>query len=143
MLQGMFGKRLAEHFSLLEPSSLVLDPKGNSQVALTRMRMPNGFPGPLHTFHQKRLFRYPCTCAVPTALRAGERGLTDAFIVSPNGMPAEFRYSIWSRSRSHCELQVSTRFTSIYHGPLSIDSATRTSKSAFATCIAPREPRMT
>ncbi len=46
MLQGMFGKRLAEHFSLLESSSLVLGPKGNSQVALTRMRMPNGFPGP-------------------------------------------------------------------------------------------------
>src|SRR6202046_4732258 len=46
MLQGMFGKRLAAHFSLLESSSLVLGPKGNSQVALTRMRMPNGFPGP-------------------------------------------------------------------------------------------------
>src|SRR5271170_512130 len=46
MLQGMFGKRLAEHFSLLESSSLVLGPKGNSQVALTRMRMPHGFPGP-------------------------------------------------------------------------------------------------
>jgi hypothetical protein len=46
MLQGMFGQRLAEHFSLLESSSLVLGPKGNSQVALTRMRMPNGFPGP-------------------------------------------------------------------------------------------------
>src|SRR5277367_2401612 len=46
MLQGMFGKRLAEHFSLLESSSLVLGPKGNSQVALTRMRMPNGFSGP-------------------------------------------------------------------------------------------------
>src|ERR1700723_4781664 len=46
MLQGMFGKRLAQHFSLLESSSLVLGPKGNSQVALTRMRMPNGFPGP-------------------------------------------------------------------------------------------------
>ena len=46
MLQGMFGKRLAEHFSLLESSSLVFGPKGNSQVALTRMRMPNGFPGP-------------------------------------------------------------------------------------------------
>ena len=44
--RGMFGKRLAEHFSLLESSSLVLGPKGNSQVALTRMRMPNGFPGP-------------------------------------------------------------------------------------------------
>jgi hypothetical protein len=46
MLQGMFGKRLAEHFSLLESSSLVLGPMGNPQVALTRMRMPNGFPGP-------------------------------------------------------------------------------------------------
>ena len=46
MLQGMFGQRLAQHFSLLESSSLVLGPKGNSQVALTRMRMPNGFPGP-------------------------------------------------------------------------------------------------
>jgi len=46
MLQGMFGIRLAEHFSLLESSSLVLGPRGNSQVALTRMRMPNGFPGP-------------------------------------------------------------------------------------------------
>src|SRR5258706_3141498 len=46
MFQGMFGKRLAEHFSLLESSSLVLGPKGNSQVALTRMRMANGFPGP-------------------------------------------------------------------------------------------------
>ena len=46
MLQGMFGQRLAEHFSLLESSSIVLGPKGKSQVALTRMRMPNGFPGP-------------------------------------------------------------------------------------------------
>ena len=33
MLQGMFGKRLAEHFSLLESSSLVLGPKGNAQIA--------------------------------------------------------------------------------------------------------------
>jgi AraC family transcriptional regulator len=46
MLQGMFGKRLAQHFSLLESSSTVLGLKGKSQVALTRMRMPNGFPGP-------------------------------------------------------------------------------------------------
>src|SRR5580693_4840896 len=101
------------------------------------------FLDPLHTFHQKRPFRYPCTCAVPTALRVGERGLTDAFILSPNGMPAGFRYSIWSRSRSQRELQVSTRFTSIYPGQLSIDSVTRTNKGAFATCIASREPRMT
>jgi len=41
MLQGVFGKRLAKHFSLLESSSLVLGPKGDSQVALTRMRMPD------------------------------------------------------------------------------------------------------
>src|ERR1700733_14019714 len=101
------------------------------------------FLDPLHTFHPKRLFPYPCTCAAPTALRAGELGLTDVFIVSRNGMPAGFRYSIWSRTRSHCELQVSTRFTSIYPGPLSTDSVTRTSKNAFATCIAPREPGMT
>ena len=46
MLQGMFGQRLAKHFSLLESSSTVLGLKGKSQVALTRMRMPNGFPGP-------------------------------------------------------------------------------------------------
>jgi AraC family transcriptional regulator len=46
MFQGMFGQRLAEHFSLLESSSLVLGPKEKTQIALTRMRMPNGFPGP-------------------------------------------------------------------------------------------------
>jgi AraC-like DNA-binding protein len=46
MLQGMFGQRLAQHFSLLESSSLVLGPTGKAQIALTRMRMPNGFPGP-------------------------------------------------------------------------------------------------
>ncbi len=46
MLQGMFGQRLAQHFSLLESSSLVLGSRGKTQVALTRMRMPNGFPGP-------------------------------------------------------------------------------------------------
>jgi len=46
MFQGMFGPRLAEHFSLLESSSILLGPEGKTQVALTRMRMPNGFPGP-------------------------------------------------------------------------------------------------
>jgi AraC-like DNA-binding protein len=46
MLQGMFGQKLAQHFSLLESSSLLLAPTGKTQVALTRMRMPNGFPGP-------------------------------------------------------------------------------------------------
>src|SRR5580700_7207685 len=56
MLQGMFGKRLAEHFSLLESSSLVLGSKGYSQVALTRMRMPNGFPGPTPHIPPERAF---------------------------------------------------------------------------------------
>jgi AraC family transcriptional regulator len=46
MLQGMFGQKLAQHFSLLESSSLLLGPPGKTQIALTRMRMPNGFPGP-------------------------------------------------------------------------------------------------
>ena len=46
MLQGMFGQKLAQHFSLLESSSLLLAPTGKTQVALTRMRMPDGFPGP-------------------------------------------------------------------------------------------------
>src|SRR5271154_2041474 len=68
MLQGMFGKRLAEHFSLLESSSLVLGPKGNSQVALTRMRMPNGFPGPTpHIPPEKVLNKLPAksNCNAP------------------------------------------------------------------------------
>jgi AraC-like DNA-binding protein len=46
MIQGMFGQKLAQHFSLLESSSLLLASTGKTQVALTRMRMPNGFPGP-------------------------------------------------------------------------------------------------
>jgi AraC-like DNA-binding protein len=46
MVQGMFGQKLAQHFSLLESSSLVLRATPETQVALTRMRMPNGFPGP-------------------------------------------------------------------------------------------------
>src|SRR5580704_7245852 len=100
------------------------------------------FLDPRHTFRQKRLFRYPCICAVQTALRAGALGSTDVFIGSPNGTPVGFRYSIWSRSRSHCELQVSTRFTSIYLGRLSIGLATTTSRSGCAICIALQEPGM-
>jgi AraC-like DNA-binding protein len=46
MLQGMFGQKLAQHFSLLESSSIVLRPTEKTQIALTRMTMPNGFPGP-------------------------------------------------------------------------------------------------
>jgi AraC family transcriptional regulator len=46
MLQGMFGRKLARHFSLPISSSLVLRPQANTQIAMTRMTMPNGFPGP-------------------------------------------------------------------------------------------------
>ena len=94
--RGMFGKRLAEHFSLLESSSLVFGLKGNSQVALTRMQMPNGFPGPTPHIPPERAFSISVHLRRPDSIRAGERGLTDAFIVSPNGMPADsdIRYGI-------------------------------------------------
>jgi AraC family transcriptional regulator len=46
MLQGMFGQKLVQHFSLQESSSVMLGSPGTTQIALTRMRMPNGFPGP-------------------------------------------------------------------------------------------------
>jgi AraC family transcriptional regulator len=46
MLQGMFGRKLARHFSLPAPSSLLLPPEPNIEIAMTRMTMPNGFPGP-------------------------------------------------------------------------------------------------
>ena len=46
MLQGMFGAKLAQHFSLPESSSLLLAPKSKAPIAMTRMTMPNGFPGP-------------------------------------------------------------------------------------------------
>jgi AraC family transcriptional regulator len=46
MLQGMFGPKLVQHFSLPRSSSLLLRPELNAQIALTRMTMPNGFPGP-------------------------------------------------------------------------------------------------
>src|SRR5271156_977213 len=46
MLQGMFGQKLVRHFSLLTSSSLVLRARANTQIAMTRMTMPKGFPGP-------------------------------------------------------------------------------------------------
>ncbi|MGH9512463.1 MAG: helix-turn-helix domain-containing protein [Terriglobales bacterium] len=46
MLQGMFGQKLAQHFSLPSSSSLLLRAESNTHIAMTRMTMPNGFPGP-------------------------------------------------------------------------------------------------
>ena len=52
----------------------------------------------------------------------------DDFIGLRNGLPAGFRYLIWSRSRLRCELQDSIQFTSTYLGHFSIDLATRANK---------------
>jgi len=71
MLQGMFGQRLAEHFSLLESSSLVLSPGRNSQVALTRMRMPNGFPGPTPHIPPEKAFSISVHLRRPDSVKAG------------------------------------------------------------------------
>jgi hypothetical protein len=53
MLQGIFGQKLARHFSLPRSSSLLLRPDPNIQLAMTRMRMPNGFPGAVHIEDQR------------------------------------------------------------------------------------------
>jgi hypothetical protein len=53
MLEGMFGQKLVQHFSLPVSSSLVLRPTANTQIAMTRMTMPNGFPR-THSAHYTR-----------------------------------------------------------------------------------------
>src|SRR6202044_3483578 len=69
MLQGMFGPRLAEHFSLLESSSIVLGPKGKAQIALTRMRMPNGFPGPTPHIPPEKAFSVSVHLRHPNSIK--------------------------------------------------------------------------
>jgi len=69
MLQGMFGRKLAEHFSLLESSSIVLGPKGKTQIALTRMRMPNGFPGPTPHIPPERAFSVSVHLRRPNSIK--------------------------------------------------------------------------
>src|ERR1700743_3146050 len=92
---------------------------------------------------QRRLFRYRCIYVFPTAQRDGGLGLMVASIASPNGAPVEFRYLIWSRSRSLSGPPVLIRFTYTYRGSFSTDSVTRTGKRGFATCTARRGPEMT
>jgi hypothetical protein len=43
---GYVWAKFARHFSLPGSSSLLLRPDPNIQIAMTRMTMPNGFPGP-------------------------------------------------------------------------------------------------
>ena len=132
----MFGKRLAEHFSLLLGVFLncACSARKSSAVALTRMRMPNGFPGPTpHIPPEKGFFDIRAPAPSRQHYGLGNVALTDAFIVSPNGMPAGFRYLIWSRTRSQPGELVRFRLGSRLYtaAQLSIDSVTRTSKSAF------------
>ena len=143
MLQGMFGKRLAEYFSLLESSSLVLSPKGNSHVALTRMRMPNGFPGPTPHIPPEKAFSISVHLRRPNSIKGWGTWLDGRFHRVTEWDAGGIQ--IFDMESEPVALRTSgfDWFTSIYPGQLSIDSVTRTSKSAFATCIAPREPRMT
>lgn len=69
MLQGMFGQKLARHFALLESSSLVLGPMGQAQIALTRMKMPNGFPGPTPHIPPEKAFSISVHLVRPESVR--------------------------------------------------------------------------
>ena len=46
MLQGLHGKRLAEHVGLVHSSSLVLKPPSGLNLALTHLKAPSGLDGP-------------------------------------------------------------------------------------------------
>jgi AraC family transcriptional regulator len=46
MLQGLHGKRLAQHVGLVHSSSLVLKPPSGLDLALTHLKAPNGLDGP-------------------------------------------------------------------------------------------------
>jgi len=56
MLQGMFGNRLVRHFSLPNSSCLLLKPGTETQLALTRTSLPNGFPAPTPRVPSEKAF---------------------------------------------------------------------------------------
>src|SRR5580658_5342429 len=143
MLQGMFGRKLAEHFSLLESSSIVLGSEGKTQVALTRMRMPNGFPGPTPHIPPEKAFSVSVHLRRPNSIKGWGTWIDGRFHRVTEWVAAEFRYSIWSRSPSLCGPPVLIRFTSTYPGSFLIGSVTKTGTRGFATCTAHLEPEMT
>src|SRR5882757_234901 len=143
MLQGMFGKRLAEHFSLLESSSLVFGPKGNSQVALTRMRMPKGFPGPTPHIPPEKAFSISVHLRRPDSIKGWGTWLEGRFHRVTEWGAGGIQIFDMESEPVPCGPQVSIRFTSTYLGSFSIDSVMRASKRGFATCIALREPETT
>jgi hypothetical protein len=125
MLQGMFGKRLAEHFSLLESSSLVLGPKGNSQVALTRMRMPNGFPGPTPHIPPEKAFSISVHLRRPDSIKGWGTWLDGRFHRVTEWDAGGIQ--IFDMESEPVALRTSgfDSVTSIYPGQFSIDSVTR------------------
>ena len=46
MMQGLYGKRMAQHLGLTPSASLVLSPSSGRKLVLTHLRAPNGIAGP-------------------------------------------------------------------------------------------------
>src|SRR5277367_660971 len=134
MLQGMFGKRLAEHFSLLESSSLVLGPKGNSQVALTRMRMPNGFPGPTPRIPPEKAFSISVHLRRPDSIKGWGTWLDGRFHRVTEWDVGGIQ--IFDMESEPVALRTSglIRCMSTFRGLFSINSVTRIGRRGFAIC---------
>jgi AraC-like DNA-binding protein len=65
----MFGQKLAQHFSLPTTSSLVLRPQANTQIVMTRMTMPNGFPGPTPPIPPERAYSISVHLRRPASIK--------------------------------------------------------------------------
>ena len=120
MLQGMFGQRLAQHFSLLESSSLVLGPKGKTQVALTRMRMPNGFPGPTPHIPPEKAFSISVHLRRPDSIKGWGTWLDGRFHRVTEWAAGGIQIFDMESEPVALRTQASIRFTSTYLGSFSI-----------------------
>jgi AraC-like DNA-binding protein len=65
----MFGRKLAHHFSLPVSSSLILCPAANTQIAMTRMTMPNGFPAPTPRIPPEKAYSISVHLRRPVSVR--------------------------------------------------------------------------
>jgi hypothetical protein len=143
MLQGMFGQRLAEHFSLRESSSIVLGPKGKSLVALTRMRMPNGFPGPTPHIPPERAFSVSVHLHRPDSIKGWGTWLDGRFHRVTEWDAGGIQ--IFDMESEPVALRTSgfDSVTSTFRGSFSIDSVTRMGRRGFAICTVLQGPEMT
>lgn len=55
-MRSMFGSTLARHFSVPSAPSLVLKSQSQTLMAMTRVTMPNGFPGPTPSIRPEKAF---------------------------------------------------------------------------------------